>query len=173
MSFLCKPRRSLLIDGNRVRNQKYEYTYTQRRSVRSICWNLCTDFINVNKFGAFSAIIDKENSKNFRGGGHVPAPPRKRSRRGSSCLRRSLGQNGENVLISDFQMLASMHMKICQLYATGLCALLGDVAIAPYLFVCLPKGCSIVLHASERMDDQHGVNSRQGWVTRGRPQQEM
>ena len=25
-----------------------------------------------------------------------------------SCLRRPLGQNGENVLISDFQMLASM-----------------------------------------------------------------
>ena len=68
------------IDSNRVQNQEHEYTH--RRSVWSICWNLWTAFININKFGAFSAILDKD--------------------------RRSLGQNGENVLISDFQMLASM-----------------------------------------------------------------
>ena len=58
-----------------MRNQEYEYTYTQRRSVRSICWNLCTDFINVNKFGAFSAILDKENSKNLGGGGGMSPHP--------------------------------------------------------------------------------------------------
>ena len=77
MSFICNREEIYFIDANRVRNQDYEYTH--RRSERSICWNVCTDFITVNKFGAFSAI------------------------------RRSLGQNGENVLISDFQMLASMH----------------------------------------------------------------
>ena len=48
-----------------MRNQEYEYTH--RRSVRLIGWNLGTDFINVDKFGAFSAILDKENSKIFRG----------------------------------------------------------------------------------------------------------
>ena len=56
-----------------MRNQEYEYTYTQRRSVRSICWNLCTDFIDVNKCGAFSTILDKENSK-ILGGGMSPHP---------------------------------------------------------------------------------------------------
>ena len=66
-----------------MRNQKYEYTH--RRSVRSICWNLCTDFINVNIFGAFSAILDKENSKLFRGAcprtpPHPPPPPLENAR---------------------------------------------------------------------------------------------
>ena len=75
-----------------MRNQEYEYTH--RRSVRSICWNLCTDFINGDKFWAFSAILDKENSKIFRGS-MLPHPPRKYSHRGSSCLRHSLSQNGD------------------------------------------------------------------------------
>ena len=91
-----------------MRNQEYEYTH--RRSMRSICWNLCTDFINVDKFGAVLAILDKENSKIFRGS-MPPHPPSKRSRRGSSCLGRSLSHNGENVLISDFHMLASMGLE--------------------------------------------------------------
>ena len=80
-----------------MRNQEYEYAH--RWSVQSICWNLCTDFVNVNKFGAFSAFLDKENSNIFRGKGG-----------GGACLWRSIGQNGENVLISDFQMLASMSL---------------------------------------------------------------
>ena len=104
MSFLCKPR-TYFIDANQVRNQEYEYTH--RRSMRSICWNLCTDFINASKFGAFSASPAIENSKIFRGT-MPPDPPRKRSHRGSSGLWHLLGQNGENVLISDFQMLESM-----------------------------------------------------------------
>ena len=69
-------------------------------------------FIIVDKFGAFSAILDKENSKIFRGN-LPPNPLRKRSHRGSSCLRHSLGQNGENVLISDFQMLAKYEIIEC------------------------------------------------------------
>ena len=103
------------IDANRIQNQEYEYTH--RCSERSICWNLCTDFINVDKFEAFSAILDKEKSKIFWG--TMPLhPPRKRLCRGNSCLQRSLGQNGENVLISDFQMLASMsesQIQVCMI----------------------------------------------------------
>ena len=53
-----------------MRNQEYQYTH--RCSVQSICWYLCTGFINVNKFGAFSAILDKENSKIFRGDPQTP-----------------------------------------------------------------------------------------------------
>ena len=75
------------IDANRIQNQEYEYTH--RCSERSICWNLCTDFINVDKFEAFSAILDKEKSKIFWG--TMPLhPPRKRLCRGNSCLQRSL-----------------------------------------------------------------------------------
>ena len=112
MSFLCKPRRNLLYwcEPNANSNQEYEYRHC--RNVRSIGWNLCTDFINVDKFGAFSAILDKENSKIFRGGMPPHPPPLENgSRRGSLCLTCSLGQNGENVLIFYFQMLASMQLS--------------------------------------------------------------
>ena len=118
-----------------MRNQEYEYTHCH--SVRSICWNLCTDFINVNKFGAFSAILDKENSKIFWGeGGECvpPHPPRKRSCRGSSCLWRSLDQNGENVLISDFQMLASVYI-----YNLGNCTF--QMQPGMHLLITGPNGC--------------------------------
>ena len=60
-----------------------EYKYTHRRSVRSICWNLCTDFINVNRFGAFSVILDKENSKILRGG--HPADPLENAHAFDAC----------------------------------------------------------------------------------------
>ena len=110
MSFSANREEIYFIDANRMQNQEYEYTH--HRSVRSICWNPCTDFIIVDKFGTFSVILDKENSKIFRGS-LPPHPPRKRSYRGSSCLWRSLGQNGENVLISDFQMLAKYEIIEC------------------------------------------------------------
>ena len=77
-----------------MRNQEYKYTH--HRNVRSICWNLSTDFINVNKFGAFSVIL--------RGRRACPRPAQKMPTK-RLCL---LSQNGENVLIFDFQMLSSM-----------------------------------------------------------------